>query len=121
MHPRLKKIPKRSAIVMGGVVIGIPLLLVAINVVDQDLKAEVIAFADLSDNDVPEEGNGYFAWVDLTAPMYRSSSSAPGLSCATRTPASPCSGTTRAALSTFNGMSEKSDEELLGKRIELRL
>lgn len=53
---------------ISGVVIGIPLLLVAINVVDQDLKPEIIAFADLSNDDVPEESNGYFAWVGLSAP-----------------------------------------------------
>jgi hypothetical protein len=69
MHPRLKKILQRSALVMGSVVIGIPLLLMAINAVDQDLKPEVIAFADLSNDEVPEKDNGYFAWVGLAAPI----------------------------------------------------
>ncbi|MBI5612707.1 MAG: hypothetical protein HY942_06555 [Gammaproteobacteria bacterium] len=69
MHPKFKKTLKRSAMVVGSVVIGVPLLLMAINAVDQDLKPEVIAFADLSNDEVPEKDNGYFAWVGLAAPI----------------------------------------------------
>lgn len=69
MRPQFKKTLKRSTMVIAGVMLGIPLLLVAINAVDQDIKPEIIAFADLSNDDVPEKDNGYFAWVGLSAPI----------------------------------------------------
>jgi len=69
MHPTLKITLKWSAIVLGGAVIGIPLLLTVINVVDREVKAEAIAFADFSDDEVPEQDNGYFNWVGFFAPV----------------------------------------------------
>lgn len=68
MHSTLKKTLKWSVIVLASVAIGIPLLLAAINAVDQNLKPEAIAFADFLDDEVPEQDNGYFAWVGLSAP-----------------------------------------------------
>lgn len=65
----IKKIVKRTAIAFLGLLIGIPLLLVAINAFDEDLKPEAIAFVDFSDDDVPAEQNGFFAWVGLTVPI----------------------------------------------------
>lgn len=68
MRPAFAKTLKWSAVLLGGVLIGVPLLLVAINAFDEDLKPEAISFADLSDDDVPNDQNGYYAWVGLAAP-----------------------------------------------------
>jgi len=68
MQPTIKKALKRAATILGSLIIGVPLLLVVINAFDQDLKPEAITFADLSDDDVPNEQNGYYAWVGLAAP-----------------------------------------------------
>ncbi len=69
MHSKLKKTLQWSVIVFASLLIGVPLLLAAINAVDQDLRPEAIAFADLSDDNVPDKDNGYYAWVGLAAPI----------------------------------------------------
>lgn len=69
MHPVLKITLKRSVLIVGGVIVGIPLILAAINAVDQDIKPEAIAFADFSDDEVQDRENGYFSWVGLAAPL----------------------------------------------------
>ncbi len=65
----LKKLVKRAAITFLGLLIGIPLLLVAINAFDEDLKPDAVVFADFSGDDVPAELNGFFAWAGLTVPI----------------------------------------------------
>jgi hypothetical protein len=66
---KTKKALKWTAIVLAFLLLGVPLLLAAINAFDEDLRPEAIAFADFSDEEVPPEQNGYYAWVGLRVPV----------------------------------------------------
>ena len=64
-----RKALKWTVIALAFLFLGVPLLLAAINVFDEDLKPEAIAFADFSGEEVAPEENGYYAWVGLRAPV----------------------------------------------------
>ena len=64
-----RKALKWIAIILAFLIIGLPLLLAAINVFDEDLKPEALAFADFTGETATPELNGYFAWVGLRAPV----------------------------------------------------
>jgi len=69
MQLTLTRTLKWVSIALGSIVVGVPLLLIVINAFDQVLKPEAVTFADLSYDDVPDEQNGYYAWVGLAAPI----------------------------------------------------
>ena len=66
---KTKKALKWTAIVFAFLVIGVPLLLAALNAFDEDLKPEAVAFADFSGEAVAPQQNGYHAWVGLRVPV----------------------------------------------------
>lgn len=63
----IRKFLKWTAIVLAALVFGIPLLLVAINVVDEEMRPEVTAYADLASSDVPPAQNAFYAWIGIRA------------------------------------------------------
>jgi len=52
---KTKKVLKWTAIILAFLLLGVPLLLAAINAFDEDLKPEAIAFADFSGEEVAPE------------------------------------------------------------------
>lgn len=65
----LKKVVKRSIGVLLGLLIVLPLLLIAINTFDEDPRPEAIVFSDFTNDDVPDEQNGFFVWAGLLVPL----------------------------------------------------
>jgi hypothetical protein len=66
---KLKKALKWGMFVLVFLFLGVPLLLVAINVFDEDLNPEAVAFANFSGEEVAPEQNGYYAWVGFRVPV----------------------------------------------------